>query len=135
LVGLEAENTRQSADARAYATAALMKGFGDIDQQKLDAIFGAGAKVITNAQVKSPGLTWESAQLFFVVREPFPSRSSSATMVAGYITRDRPLQITSLVPENGVIFSDGIENDFLPFNSGSIATIQPANRRGLLAVG
>jgi hypothetical protein len=27
------------------------------------------------------------------------------------------------MPTNGVIFSDGIENDFLSFNSGSIATI------------
>jgi hypothetical protein len=36
--------------------------------------------------------------------------------------------------ENGVIFSDGIEADFLQFNSGTIATIQPANRRGVLVV-
>jgi hypothetical protein len=43
LVELESDNTRQSADARAYATAALMKAFAEIDQQKLDAIFGAGA--------------------------------------------------------------------------------------------
>ena len=27
------------------------------------------------------------------------------------------------MPTNGVIFSDGIETDFLKFNSGSIATI------------
>jgi hypothetical protein len=44
LVELEAENTRASADARAYATAALMKAFADIDGQKLDAIFGAGSE-------------------------------------------------------------------------------------------
>jgi hypothetical protein len=43
LVQLEAENTRQAADARAYATAALMKAFAEIDQPRLDAIFGAGA--------------------------------------------------------------------------------------------
>jgi hypothetical protein len=44
LVELEAENTRASADARAYATAALMKAFAHIDGQKLDAIFGAGSE-------------------------------------------------------------------------------------------
>jgi hypothetical protein len=95
----------------------------------------AGVQVIAGAQLKPPALTWESPQLFFAVREPFPSRSSGATIVAGYVTREIPLQITSLMAENGVIFSDGIENDFLQFNSGSIATVQPANRKGILVVG
>jgi NAD kinase len=95
----------------------------------------AGAQVITSTKLTPPALTWESPQLFFAVREPFPSRSSGATLVAGYVTRDRPLQITSLMAENGVIFSDGIESDFLQFNSGSIATVQPANRKGVLVVG
>ena len=40
-----------------------------------------------------------------------------------------------LMAENGVIFSDGIESDFLQFNSGPIAAIQPANRKGVLDVG
>jgi hypothetical protein len=40
-----------------------------------------------------------------------------------------------LMAANGVIFSDGIESDFLQFNSGSIAAIQPANRKGVLVVG
>jgi len=34
--------------------------------------------------------------------------------------------------ENGVIFSDGIENDFLEFNSGTRAIIGIAERKGLL---
>ena len=40
-----------------------------------------------------------------------------------------------LMAENGVIFSDRIESDFLQFNSGSIAAVQPANRKGVLVVG
>jgi hypothetical protein len=36
--------------------------------------------------------------------------------------------------ENGVIFSDGIEADFLEFNAGSRATIGIAERQGLLVV-
>lgn len=94
----------------------------------------AGALAIAKGQSKPPTLNWESPQLFFAVREPFPSRSSGATMVSGYVSREEPLQITSLMAENGVIFSDGIEADFLQFNSGTIATIQPANRRGVLVV-
>jgi len=36
--------------------------------------------------------------------------------------------------ENGVIFSDGIENDFLEFNSGTQATISLADKRGYLVI-
>lgn len=36
------------------------------------------------------------------------------------------------MPENGVVFSDGIEADFLQFNSGTQATIGIARRRGRL---
>jgi|GEM_PF-2675019 hypothetical protein len=38
------------------------------------------------------------------------------------------------MPENGVIFSDGIESDFLQFNSGIEATISVAEKRGHLVV-
>jgi len=33
--------------------------------------------------------------------------------------------------ENGVIFSDGIEKDFVDFNSGTKAIITVADRKGL----
>jgi hypothetical protein len=36
--------------------------------------------------------------------------------------------------ENGVIFSDGIEADYLEFNSGAVARIGVAERKGLLVV-
>jgi len=75
---------------------------------------------------------WEARELRFCVREPFPSRSSQAEIVFGRIVGDSSLTVTSLMPENGVIFSDGIEADCLAFNSGAIATIGVAGRRGLL---
>jgi len=34
--------------------------------------------------------------------------------------------------ENGVIFSDGIESDYLEFNSGGIARIRAAQERARL---
>ncbi len=40
--------------------------------------------------------------------------------------------LCSLMPENGVIFSDGIESDFLEFTSGITATISVADRVGHL---
>jgi len=39
-----------------------------------------------------------------------------------------------LMPSNGVIFSDGIESDFLKFNSGTIAKIGLANETATLVV-
>jgi hypothetical protein len=38
------------------------------------------------------------------------------------------------MPEDGVIFSDGVESDFLEFNSGVEATITLGEKRGRLVV-
>ena len=75
---------------------------------------------------------WNSARLTFAVREPFPSRTSAATLLYGHLTAQSPMQLVSLMPENGVIFSDGIESDRLDFNSGTRATIGIADRVGQL---
>ncbi len=77
---------------------------------------------------------WEAEHLRFIVREPFASRSSQANLVTGDITPDAPLKLESRTPDGGVIFSDGVENDFLDFNSGALATIQIAKRKTMLVV-
>jgi hypothetical protein len=38
------------------------------------------------------------------------------------------------MPQCGVIFSDGIESDFLEFNSGSIARVSASKQRARLVV-
>lgn len=75
---------------------------------------------------------WESNYLYFTVREPFPSTTTSTNLVFGKITNHQPLLITSRMSENGVIFSDGIEKDYLEFNSGTEATIKLADKKGFL---
>ncbi|MDX5420538.1 MAG: sugar kinase [Hymenobacteraceae bacterium] len=62
-------------------------------------------------------------ELLFAVREPFESIRTQAGITAGIVNHQHNLTIESLMPTHGVIFSDGIEKDFLQFNSGSIATI------------
>ena len=62
-------------------------------------------------------------QLLFAVREPFRSVRTQADVSVGMIDNNHTLRIESLMPSGGVIFSDGIEKDFLCFNSGSVATI------------
>jgi NAD kinase len=77
---------------------------------------------------------WDAECLRFTVREPFPSKTSAATLVYGQVERDIPLVLSSQMAENGVIFSDGIEADFLEFNSGTRATITLADERGHLVL-
>jgi NAD kinase len=77
---------------------------------------------------------WDINQLRFAVREPFPSRASNATLVFGIITQQQPLMLASRMPESGIIFSDGIEADFLDFNAGTEAVIGIAEREGCLVV-
>lgn len=73
-------------------------------------------------------------ELYYTVREPYPSASTGTDMVFGRITSKTPLQIVSHMPENGVIFSDGMEQDYLAFNSGSVVTISIAEEKGYLVV-
>jgi NAD kinase len=79
-------------------------------------------------------LDWDIDFLYFSVREPFPSRSTKAELGFGRITSDCPLRVLSQMPENGVIFSDGIESDYIQFNSGIQATITIAEKKGHLVV-
>ena len=77
---------------------------------------------------------WDSNELRFAVREPFPSRTSQVSLVYGRLEKSETLRLRSLMPENGVIFSDGIEADRLDFNSGTEARITVADRQGRLIV-
>jgi hypothetical protein len=68
-------------------------------------------------------MDWEAEQLVFVVREPFISKTSGAALTCGRITPTDPLELGSEMADGGVIFSDGVESDFLAFNAGAVATI------------
>ncbi|MCM1248062.1 MAG: sugar kinase [Lachnoclostridium sp.] len=79
-------------------------------------------------------LSWEADKLIFVVREPFPSRSTRTEIVYGKLTQGDNFRILSQMPENGVVFSDGIESDAISFNSGTEITIEIAPEKGQLVV-
>jgi NAD kinase len=85
-------------------------------------------------KIQKPQLAWDTDKLIFVVREPFISKTSGAQIVCGAITAASPLILKSEMPEGGVIFSDGVEADFLAFNAGMIATIGVAERKTNLVV-
>ena len=79
-------------------------------------------------------LAWSADELYFSVREPFTSKTSQAALVFGRLGPGDRLLVHSLMPEDGVIFSDGIEADHLNFNSGAIAAIGVAERKARLIV-
>lgn len=127
-VGRATEN--QSSSGLLVSTGAGSTGW-------LSSVFNmaAGLAAFTGGTAgKRPSLSWEDPRLVFAVREPFVSRHSQAGIVAGWIEKGAELVVESLMPSGGAIFSDGIEADFLPFDSGRIARIRAANRRARLVV-
>ncbi len=79
-------------------------------------------------------LAKDAKKLIFVVREPFVSKTSQANIVIGEIFEGSTLIIESLMPQDGIIFSDGIQSDFLTFNSGSIVEIGVAKEKAVLVI-
>lgn len=79
-------------------------------------------------------LARDADALAFAVREPWPSRKTGTSIVSGLLSIVNPLEIQSRMATNGVIFSDGIEWDYLEFNQGSHATISLASEKVHLVV-
>ena len=89
----------------------------------------------TNKEKRQQSLMrWEDEKLVFVVREPFLSKVTQTDIGFGFITKKQTLKIESNMPTKGVIFSDGIESDFLNFNSGSHVEIGIADEKANLIV-
>ena len=63
------------------------------------------------------------------------SRHSQASIVAGMLGQEEELVLESLMPTAGVIFSDGIESDFLQLYFGPIARVHAAAQKARLVVG
>lgn len=94
--------------------------------------YGVAGVFEKDLQLKWP--TIRADELLFAVREPFKSITSQTGINAGVLNDDYKLVVESLMPAHGIIFSDGIEKDFLHFNSGAIATIGLAPERARLVI-
>jgi len=81
-----------------------------------------------------PRMNWEDRRLVWAVREPFLSRHSQTDLVAGVLEEGDELVIGSQMPTSGVIFSDGVEADFLEFNSGTIARFSVSSQCARLVI-
>jgi hypothetical protein len=127
---LRAPNDRES-----QSSSGILVSTGAGSTGRLSSVFTMAAG-ITSFCGGSSGvpvrLGWEDRRLVYVVREPFTSRHSSSRHVAGWIDETTPLVLDSLMPSGGVIFSDGVESDFLRFDAGAVATIGVAAERATL---
>ena len=106
----------------------------------LQSVYAGAAGVIEalGGQVTPPAnggrLNWDTDHLVYSVREPFPSIATQTSIVHGVFTDKTPLKITSQMASNGIVFSDGVEADYLEFNSGAEVTLSTAPNKAHLIV-
>ncbi len=98
----------------------------------LSSIFNMAFGILGNHKINYPKIG--ENDLYFAVREPFKSKKSEIGICGGLIKQGNTLIIESLMPNNGFIFSDGIEQDFLQFNSGATAEIKLSSKEAILVL-
>lgn len=90
------------------------------------------AEIFSCGAIEEAPLAWDDNRLTFVVREPYPSRATQAGIVFGKIEEGDDFRIVSKMPADGVLFSDGIEDDLIAFHAGSEISVRVAERKGQL---
>ena len=134
-------NIKQGANEEEHSSSGIIISTGAGSTGWLQSVYTGASGIISalGGHVVPPPnagrFDWDSDWLIYSVREPFPSKTTKTSMVYGLINSENPLIVTSHMIENGVIFSDGVEQDFLPFNAGNTATISIANNKASLIVG
>ncbi|MEM7791577.1 MAG: sugar kinase [Verrucomicrobiota bacterium] len=83
---------------------------------------------------RSKEIPWDANYLYYTVREPFPSNVTQTDLVFGKIEQNTQFTVRSQIAERGVIFSDGIESDFLKFNAGAEVNISISEKVGRLVI-
>ncbi|PQO26672.1 NAD+ kinase [Blastopirellula marina] len=130
---LDANGTReaQSSSGVLISTGAGATGW-------MSSVFNMAAGVsrfVSGNDVPALSIARDERKLMWAVREPFVSRHSSAQNVMGILHEQDELVLGSQMPTQGVIFSDGVEDDFIEFNSGNIATFSVSQQQVKLVVG
>jgi NAD kinase len=123
-------------EAQSSSGVIVSTGLGSTAWMK--SVVAGAASIVQRLQPGQPVVyaaqAWDAQQLTFAVREPFQSKASHTNLTFGAVTREQPLKLRSKMPDNGVIFSDGIEMDFLRFTAGVEAIVTVAKAQGQLAV-
>lgn len=129
-ISYETRSEKQSSSGVLISTGAGSTGW-------ISSVFNMASGVASfcgGTQIAGIRMPWEDRRLMYVVREPFLSRHSQVGMVAGMLESGQELVLESLMPSGGAIFSDGMEADYLQFNSGAIARIRADEQRAHLVI-
>lgn len=104
-------------------------GHEDHSSSGLIVASGTGATGWARSIMESTGthlpLTPEERAVAYFIREPFPSIATGTSLRAGKLV-DEPIEVTSRMNDGGVIFADGMEQDFLAFDWGRRVSVAPA---------
>ena len=109
----------------------IADGGGEEEQSSSGIIVATGtgatgwARSIMEATKRPITLKPDERALAWFVREPFPSIATGTSMRSGKLA-NQALQITSHMNDGGVVFADGIEQDFLPFDWGKSLSVRPS---------
>jgi len=85
------------------------------------------ARSIMEATGQQVALGPQERAVGYFVREPFPSLATGTQLRAGKLDKTA-LQVTSRMNDGGIIFADGIEQDFLSFDWGRQVSLGPSER-------
>ncbi len=94
----------------------------------------AMAKAQGLGTLRQPVLRRSDRRLRFCVREPYPSRTTGTGIVCGELGPEEELVLRSDMARDGILFSDGIQEDAIAFASGMEVRISVAKRQGRLVV-
>jgi NAD kinase len=130
---VDGKQERQSSSGIIVSTGLGSTGWFKSVMTGASRIAEAMGQVLPNAPFEK-GANWDSNFLFYSVREPFPSAYTGTELTFGQVTNNNKLEVISNMPIDGIIFSDGVEQDFLEFNTGRIATIGVVEKGGQLVL-
>ncbi|MCP4073377.1 MAG: hypothetical protein GY742_16815 [Hyphomicrobiales bacterium] len=81
------------------------------------------ARSIMTATHRDTAFAPDDPHAVFFAREPWPGKLAGCELDYGKINRNMNIALTSRMNEGGVIFADGIEQDYLRFDWGSKVNI------------
>jgi hypothetical protein len=125
-ISLEGKSEQQSSSGILVSTGAGSTGW-------ISSVFNM-ARGLGQSNLERVKMSWEDARLFFVTREPFVSRHSSAGLLNGYIADGRELVVESTMASGGCVFSDGVQQDSVEFNAGAILRVYRSQQKARLIV-
>lgn len=100
----------------------------------LKSVIAGAMGIAGRSNVSKNPIPWDADYLTYAVREPFASQTTATELVFGELRRQSDMRIASRMAVNGVIFSDGIVDDYIDFNIGAEAQLSLAERQGVLVV-